>query len=166
MSHTNYQLFLDLDGVLVDFDRGVRHHTGKSPEDQTPKQMWSVLARTKQFYAKLSWTWDGKELWEGTRSMDPVILTGLPLGKWAEPQKREWCRRELGPEIPVICGKSKEKHLLAWDWLHEQGKAHLTPILIDDRLNIKFPWEESGGRFILHFSARESLEELNRILEA
>ncbi len=159
-----FQLFLDLDGVLVDFNKGVRFHTGKDPEDQTPKQMWSVLARAKNFYGKLDWTDDGYDLWENSRDLDPVILTGLPLGKWAEPQKREWCARELGKNIPVITGMSKEKHLLAWDWLHENGKGDYLPVLIDDRLNIKFPWEESGGHFILHFSARESLKQLNEVI--
>ncbi|MDC7221320.1 MAG: hypothetical protein PQJ59_15395 [Spirochaetales bacterium] len=166
MEDQAYQLFLDLDGVMVDFNRGVHFYTGKSPEDQTPKQMWSVLSHVKNFYAKLDWTEDGQDLWEKTRILDPVIITGLPLGKWAEPQKREWCRRELGEDIPVICGKSKEKHLLAWDWLHENDLSHATPILIDDRLNLKFPWEESGGQFILHFSAEESLNQLQQLLGA
>ena len=163
MEKQKFQLFLDLDGVLVDFNRGVRFYTGKAPEDQTPGQMWSALSRVKNYYAKLDWTGDGRELWEKTQELDPVILTGLPLGKWAEPQKREWCRRELGRDIPVICGMSREKHLLAWDWLHENGLGDAVPVLIDDRLNLKFPWEEAGGRFILHFSARESLEQLDEI---
>ncbi|MDC7224454.1 MAG: hypothetical protein PQJ60_11990 [Spirochaetales bacterium] len=164
MEQEGFQLFLDLDGVLVDFNRGVRFYSGKGPEEQTAKQMWSVLSHVKNFYAKLSWTEDGPELWEKTRSLDPVILTGLPLGKWAEPQKREWCRRELGQDVPVICGMSRDKHLLAWDWLYENNLGHLTPILIDDRLNLKFPWEEGGGRFILHFSARESLKRLEEVI--
>jgi hypothetical protein len=166
MENRNYQLFLDLDGVLVDFDRGVFFHTGKSPNDQTPKQMWSVLARVKSFYSKLDWMADGKLLWEQTKALDPVILTGLPLGKWAEPQKRAWCKRELGKNIEVICGMSRDKHLLAWDWLHERGLANVIPVLIDDRLKTKFAWEESGGKFILHFSAEESLRELQHFLES
>ena len=165
MSDNEYQLFLDLDGVLVDFEKGVRFHTGLSPDEQTPRQMWSVLARAKNFYVNLNWMEDGKKLWGNTKSFNPVILTGLPLGTWAEPQKREWCRRELGRDIKVICGKSRDKHLLAWDYLHENGLSHRLPLLIDDRLKTKFDWEESGGKYILHFSAERSWEELKELVK-
>lgn len=37
--------------------------------------------------ANLDWMPDGRELWEGVESLQPTILTGLPMGKWAEPQK-------------------------------------------------------------------------------
>lgn len=30
---------------------------------------------------------DGRELWGGVESLRPTILTGLPMGNWAEPQK-------------------------------------------------------------------------------
>lgn len=33
-------LFLDLDGVLADFDRGVETVTGKRPQDLPLKTMW------------------------------------------------------------------------------------------------------------------------------
>jgi FMN phosphatase YigB (HAD superfamily) len=35
------KLFLDLDGVLADFDRGVHEVTGKRPEELPLKTMWA-----------------------------------------------------------------------------------------------------------------------------
>ena len=97
---TTYRLFLDLDGVLADFDAGVLRAMGKLPSELTDRQMWPVLARTPGFYEHLPWTTDGRDLWEFSKRYSPVIVTGIPLGKWAEPQKRAWCARELGAEVP------------------------------------------------------------------
>jgi hypothetical protein len=36
-------LFLDLDGVLADFDRGVHAVTGRRPEELPLKTMWGRL---------------------------------------------------------------------------------------------------------------------------
>lgn len=35
----------------------------------------------------LEWMSDGQELWNSIVDLHPTILTGLPMGKWAEPQK-------------------------------------------------------------------------------
>lgn len=35
----------------------------------------------------LEWMSDGQELWNSIVGLQPTILTGLPMGKWAEPQK-------------------------------------------------------------------------------
>ena len=39
------KLFLDLDGVLADFDRGVEAVTGKRPDQLPVRRMWQALAK-------------------------------------------------------------------------------------------------------------------------
>lgn len=158
MNETSYQLFLDLDGVLVDFDRGVQEITGKLPSDMQPKDMWPRLAKTPGFYEHLSWTDDGKLLWEFAYPYSPIILTGLPMGKWAEPQKRAWCTRELGEKVEVITCMSRQKA--------EQARMRSpkdTPVLVDDREKLAQAWEDMGGIFILHRSATESINSLRKL---
>lgn len=157
--NTRYRLFLDLDGVLADFDQGVVTATGQTPSDLGDRRMWPLLARTPGFYEHLPWTHDGRELWEFCRPHHPVIVTGVPLGRWAEPQKRAWCSRELGPDVPVICCLSREKGRHAAEWL-EPGEVM---VLVDDRLKIQAAWEEAGGRFILHTSTAQSLVALKEL---
>ncbi len=53
MNPDNYQLFVDLDGVLADFDAGVLQAAGKESAELEPRQMWPILARTRGFYAWL-----------------------------------------------------------------------------------------------------------------
>lgn len=156
-----FKLFVDLDGVLVDFDKGVEEATGTVPGKQAPGRMWALIARTPDFYAELDWMPDGRELWDRVLPLNPTILTGLPRGKWAEPQKREWCRRELGEEIEVVTCMSREKASKA-DELTEEEE---TPILIDDRESIAESWREMGGIFIHHRSAADSIRQLEIILK-
>jgi len=143
-------IFCDLDGVLCDFDAGCLAATGKLPY----VQMWSILARTPNFYGSLPWMSDGKVLWDAIAPLQPTILTGIPRGKWAETQKQEWCTRELGPSVAVICCKTIDKHTF--------GKRG--DILIDDRPEkAREPWESIGGVFVHHVSAEQTLTELRKL---
>lgn len=154
-----YKLFLDLDGVLVDFDRGVRAIFGRNPDQIPERQMWAALAHTRGFYAQLDWMPDGRDLWEAVRGVGPVIVSGLPLGNWAEPQKRAWCRKHLGADVPVVLCRSREKGRAVLDYL-EPGDV---PVLIDDRLQAREGWLDIGGIYVLHRNATESLAVLREL---
>ena len=156
-----YKLFLDLDGVLVDFAGGVRRVTGKTPSDQPPQVMWRALARTHQFFSRLKWLPDGHLLWSETRSFSPHIITGLPQGNWAAPQKRAWCQRELGPEIPVTTCMSRDKAHYA----RKLTPIGVIPVIIDDRTSYQHLWEEMGGIYIVHHSAQSSLDQLYKLFD-
>lgn len=134
------KLYCDLDGVLADFDRGVYDVLGTGPQGVPAFILWPKLARTPDFYNTLEWMPGGKELWEYIKPMSPTILTGLPVGGWAEPQKRTWCARELGIPVEVITGWSRDKHKFS-------AEGH---VLIDDRDKLREAWEREGGTFILH----------------
>ncbi len=149
------RLFLDLDGVLADFDRGVEEITGERPDNLSVKQMWKALARHPDFFGTLEMMEDAQHLWDYCEPYDPTILTGLPRGDWAESQKRRWVGNMLGREVDVITCWSRDKP--KWS-----GPGH---VLVDDRESLKEPWEAKGGVFILHIDAESSIaqiEELDR----
>jgi hypothetical protein len=154
---SGFRLFVDLDGVLADFDSGVLSLTGMLPHEQSPAQMWSALARADRFYERLDWMSDGHQLWESLRHLNPTILTGLPRGSWAEPQKRAWCARELGPDVQVITCWSREKAARAQERLVPGEVA----VLIDDRESLAESWEAAGGVFIHHQTAARTLSHLS-----
>lgn len=156
-----YTLFVDLDGVLADFDQGVIDIFGVPPEEIPVPKMWGRLARTPDFYASLSWTLDGRELWKYAAPCNPTILTGLPRGTWARPQKIRWCEHHLGAHVPVITCMSREKPARA----AAVTPAGNTPILVDDRERQREPWVQMGGIFIHHRSATESIDRLRELLE-
>jgi hypothetical protein len=149
------KLFLDLDGVLADFDRGVVTILGKRPDELPTRLMWATIAKQEDFFGTLKMMHDAQDLWDYCRPYDPTILTGLPRGKWAEPQKRRWVSNLLGRDVQVITCMSAEKH--RWS-----APGH---ILIDDREKLKEDWEKKGGTFILHVNAKCSIAEIQRLNE-
>ena len=62
------QLYLDCDGVLADFDTGVRRLLGLAPKDYQARhglgRFWAALGRTPGFYAELPLMPDARELFE------------------------------------------------------------------------------------------------------
>ena len=95
---SEYEIYCDLDGVLVDFEAGVERLFQKPSSSLNSRVLWSGIARDNKFYETLPWTSDGQELWhalvhdyEGT----PNILTGVPMKKTSREEKYRWCEREL-----------------------------------------------------------------------
>lgn len=144
------KLYLDLDGVLADFDRGVVAVTGRLPDQLPVKVMWQAIAKAPDFYGSLELMADADTLWASCKPHGPTILTGLPLGKWAEPQKRRWVANMLGAEVRVITCMSRDKHRYS-------GRGC---ILVDDRPGLREAWEAAGGTFILHTNAEASIAAL------
>lgn len=147
------KLFLDLDGVLADFDRGVEAVTGRRPERLPVKEMWRALSRAPDFFGTLEMMHDAEVLWAFCRPHDPTILTGLPLGAWAPEQKRRWVARVLGADVPIITCMSREKHRYS-------GPGH---VLVDDRERTRESWERAGGTFIHHVNAAQSIAALKAL---
>ncbi|MEN3971763.1 hypothetical protein WJS89_03685 [Sphingomicrobium sp. XHP0235] len=153
------RLFLDCDGVLADFDGGVRHLTGLDPDAYTKKAgrggFWKTLARADGFYEHLDPLPGAAELVDAVRHLEPTILTGLPMGKWAEPQKRAWAKKHF-PDLAVITCMARDK------WRY----AEPGDVLVDDREKQRATWENEGqGRFILHTSPATTLKALGEIYD-
>ena len=147
------QLFLDCDGVLADFDRGAEALLGLRPrafqQRHGPGPMWARLARAPDFYGTLPLMPDAMRLFDAVRHLDPVILTGLPRGNWAAPQKIRWAAEHFpGTRIITCMAVDKRDHSRPGD------------ILVDDTLKHRHLWEAAGGIFIHHRSAEESLAAL------
>jgi hypothetical protein len=153
------RIFLDLDGVLADFDKGVLSFLGMSPKDfvqvHGERVFWKRLEALPAFYSRLEWMWGAPEMVAEIRSLAQAhgdlvfVLTGLPLGDWAAPQKRVWCYRELDG-LPVICCMSRDK----------AKYCNLGDLLIDDREEAGVPWREAGGIFIHHTDPAASLAQV------
>ena len=147
------QIYLDCDGVLADFDKGAEKILGLPPrvfeERHGSKEFWRRLARHGDFFGSLEPMPDAYELFEAVKPCHPIILTGLPQGQWAEPQKRRWARRHF-PGVPVITTLAALK----------REHCHPGDVLVDDRDKHRHLWENEGGVFIHHKAAASSIEAL------
>lgn len=153
-------IFLDLDGVLADFDKracevlnGECHyrydfiHGGDA--------LWAQLNAVPDFFASFQMMPDAQDLWEAVADKDPIILTALPTtnARHVDKQKREWVARHLGPSVEVITCPTKDKPLF----------CNPGDVLVDDRSVNKALWERNGGTFILHTKAVFSVAALKRL---
>ena len=83
------------------------------------------------------------------RAREIAILTGLPRGNWAEPQKRRWAARHFpGVEVITTSAALKREHCRPGD------------ALVDDRDKYRDLWESAGAVFIHHRSAAASIAAL------
>ena len=150
------RLFLDADGVLADFDAGAQQLLGMKPKAFIAKYgrgaFWRRLANAKNFYGSLPQMPDGRRLFDAVKHLDPTILTGLPLGKWAAPQKVEWAAEHF-PGVPIITCMAADKH------------KHMHPgdVLVDDREKHRAAYEAAGVVFVHHKNAEDSLRQLANI---
>lgn len=150
------QLFLDCDGVLADFDRAAAAIFGmpsyRAQAELGQQHFWRTLREQENFYGGLPLLPDARRLFDAVAHLHPVILTGCPLGGWAESQKQGWAAEHF-PGTRIITCLAREKRL------------HMTPgdVLVDDTLKFRELWEEAGGIFVHHTSADSSLEELRRL---
>lgn len=121
-SCAKYKIFCDLDGVLVDFEKGAlnlfQNNKYKSVSSIPPRILWPRISSSQNFFSNLSWTEDGEELWQtllfhlegqhqqqengeesekrNVNTFDKLcILTGCPMNQSSRFQKFDWCQRHL-----------------------------------------------------------------------
>jgi hypothetical protein len=109
-----FHVYVDLDGVLCDFEHGVRSifpemTESMSLQDLERHDMWRRISSQSSFFNTLPWAKGGKELWDAVRHLNPDILTGVPAA-FAESraEKFEWCARELFGDSPDGDGDGDE----------------------------------------------------------
>ena len=150
------RLFLDADGVLADFDHGAQRLLGMTPKAFIAKHgrgaFWKRLANARNFYGSLPEMPDAQLLFEAVKHLKPTILTGLPMGNWAAPQKVKWAAEHFSG-VPIITCMARDKH------------KHMHPgdVLVDDREKHRIAYEAAGVVFVHHRNAEDSLRQLAKI---
>ncbi len=161
----NRIIFLDLDGVLADFEGSFRTLFGISPDSVTDKELWGRIDAygKAKFFSELEWMPDGKELWAFvTQNFIRVkILSALgksdKIDKQTSTGKREW----LSHHLPIL---SSDDIILVNNKHHKQHYCKPGDILIDDTESNINEWSKKGGIGILHKTAGETINILKRYI--
>jgi len=127
----SFQLFVDMDGVLVGFASGLKSVVGDSMATSEKSDFWKILhsfpeEEVKEWWVNLGWAPGGKELWSYVSKFQPSILSAPDQNKKyreaCEKGKAEWIKKNLRPQpARMIFQRDKQKN------------AHEFAILIDDR---------------------------------
>ena len=157
-----YNIYCDLDDVLVDFLKGVQEKV--NPEIATrdgwqkvKKEDWKkVVEMSPKFWADLEWKQDGKQLWNYIKDYNPIILSARPkTDNEAKKGKLSWIRNHLGAKFAstaiITLGALKQRH------------ADEHSILIDDYNRNISQWRSNGGIGILHKDAHTTIEKLRKL---
>ncbi|GAX28560.1 hypothetical protein FisN_1Hh650 [Fistulifera solaris] len=180
------RVYCDLDGVLVDFEAGIRSIFPDLPKEFSSfhipvkrSTMWQKVKEADAFFERLPWTRDGKRLWQAIRHLQPDILTGVPNHPSSRVEKLRWCERELGVQVNHIdmaghfrthlnmngrkVSTDKCNVITCWsDNKHYESGPNA--VLIDDRLCLREKWEAAGGIFVHHDGDMDmTLEKLRQI---
>jgi hypothetical protein len=153
-------LFLDLDGVLADFDRGFLACVGIAPDAYEARlgasAFWGRVGAEPRFFARLPMTADAAALWSRVEPLTPWILTGAPHSiPTARDEKVAWVAEHLGAAAAArtIVTTASRKSVYC-----DPGD-----VLVDDREKYRTAWEECGGRWVTHRSAARTIAELERL---
>ena len=153
---TQYTIYCDMDGVLVDFDRGYQELTGMTTQQADTiggDTFWEPLIQAgAKWWITLNWMPDGKQLWNYIKKYTPILLSAPSKQESSRLGKRVWVKREL-PDVKLILRPASQK----------QQYASPTSILIDDREKNIDQWEAAGGIGILHTSTANTIEQLKQL---
>jgi hypothetical protein len=160
---SKYLIFCDMDGVLVDFDKGYEELTGLSTKHvdvQDSNDFWNKFKSSLteknmeeyDYWANLKWMPDGKQLWNYIKSYNPYILTAPSRDPGSKLGKKEWVERlDNMKNIYFRAAQNKPDF---------SGKNR---ILIDDRADTIEKWNKAGGIGILHTSTENTIEQLKKL---
>ena len=161
-----YTIYLDMDGVIADFDQRFLDLSGMTPDKYKDKygmnQFWDFIDEENKirFWAGIPVMSGAKKLIDYVSQYDYEILTAPSIKKQSRLGKMIWLRKihpDLFPNTPKVNFKpAKEKH---------QVKTTLTKtdILIDDKASTVDTWNSSGGTGILYTSADNAIQQLKNL---
>jgi hypothetical protein len=158
-----YRIFCDMDGVLVDFDKGYEDLTGlhtKHADVQDSNDFWNKFREGLkeknigefEYWSRLDWMPDGKELWNYIKPYNPYVLTAPSRDPQSREGKRAWAER---------LDNMKNIYFKAAAFKSEYAAPNR--ILIDDRADTIERWNKNGGIGILHTSTANTIEQLKKL---
>ena len=156
------KIFLDMDGVLCDFIKGVADTTGEdfTSPDLNHKSKGKIKEKIEQksdFWHNLNWMPGGSQLYRYVKSSSPYILSAYAnWDKNCKDGKNSWIKRHLmipKQRINLVKREDKKKYAVI------DGVAN---ILIDDYIKNIREWEAAGGIGIHHTDVKRTINTLKK----
>lgn len=160
---TEYKIYLDMDGVIVDFISAI-HKLFKLTDfrewEKMGKEKYVDINKTgEKWWSEMNWLSDGKKLWNYLKDYDVTILSAGPKDKISHPISVEGKRNWLNKNI----GSSYGSNAIITTAVEKQKHADKNHILIDDSpRNIK-QWISKGGIGILHKNTSDTIKQLKKL---
>lgn len=133
----NLRLFVDVDGVLTNWEAAYKAAGGKLFEKA--KDIDPDVTKLVEFWSEMPWMPNGRELWSMLLPLNPVLLTAaVNFGKPCREGRNLWVHKNIADDQNIIYEYSKDKY------------ADSRSILIDDMEHNIEAFKEAGGIGILY----------------
>ena len=156
------RVYVDMDGVLCDFILQAKRVTGQDWTGLRSGQNWDSIRKTKNFWANMPWTRDGKQLCSFLKKHNPHILSAYSIeDPNCVPGKMRWLRKEVGytQNFMINIVRRLEKK----DFAMKGSNIGKRPaILIDDYPKNVQQFKAAGGIGILHTTTSNTISQLKR----
>ena len=152
-----YKIFCDMDGVLVDFEKGYSDLTNTTPSKSFDGKasFWEPINQAgASWWANLDWMSDGQDLWSYIKKYRPNILSAPSWDQSSKVGKEAWVKIHL---------KNDYNKLYLYSRANKQLFSEPNRILIDDMGKTIDEWNAKGGIGILHTSAANTISELKKL---
>lgn len=163
---SEYKVYLDMDGVLADFDQRFRDLSGMAPKDfenkYGRKAFWDLIDEENKvkFWVGIPTMPGAADLVNAVKDYDYELLTSPSAKKQSYLGKILWVKNHTGDVFPskprINFKKAKEKHLV-------KPQLAKTDILIDDREDTIGRWNAAGGTGIVYKNISQVLNDLGKL---
>ena len=163
---SKYKVYLDMDGVLADFDQRFRDLSGMAPKDfenkYGRKAFWDLIDEENKvkFWVGIPTMPGAADLVSAVKDYDYELLTSPSAKKQSYLGKILWVKNHTGDVFPskprINFKKAKEKHLV-------KPQLAKTDILIDDREDTIGRWNAAGGTGIVYKNISQVLNDLGKL---
>lgn len=165
MKNSKYTVYIDMDGVVSDFNGKVDQISdGRYGNDDnyTKSKMWSDIKRwdkhVEPFFESLD-KMPGADALVGFIKSNFENVKFLSAGgstpRDNAEQKKRWVQKNYPGTDVIVVGTSAQKAVY----------ANPMSILVDDRDKSIDPWRRAGGFGVLHTSNAQTIKELHKVLK-
>ena len=163
---SEYKIYLDMDGVLANFNQRFRDLSGMEPKEfenkYGKKAFWNLIDEEHKikFWVGIKPMDGASALVDAVKDYNYELLTSPSAKKQSYLGKILWVRNHTGDVFPskprINFKKAKEKHQI-------KSKLSQTDILIDDREDTIGRWNAAGGTGIVYKSIGQTLNDLKKL---
>ena len=162
---SDYKVYLDMDGVLADFDQRFKDISGMEPKEfedkYGTKAFWNLIDEENKisFWVGIKPMPGASALVNAVKKYNYELLTSPSAKKQSYLGKILWVRNNsslLGGKPRINFKKAKEKHEV-------KPELSQTDILIDDREDTIDRWNTAGGTGIVYKNIGQVLNDLKKL---